>query len=93
MEKDIKEIKTRLSPKYVVTTTAAFIVAISWSNFFNTLFESIARRYDAHDNGPVELGLRLAFALALTTLLLFIGHWVRLKIKEKRQKKKLQMLQ
>jgi uncharacterized membrane protein len=86
MHKDPTEIHTRLAPEYILVSTAAFIVAISWSNFFNTLFESIARRYDSKDDGPVELALRLGFAALLTVTLIILGH-TYLKLKLKKQKK------
>jgi len=85
MHRDTSEIRTRLAPEYILVSTAAFIVAISWSNFFNTLFEGIARRYDSKDDGPVELALRLGFATLLTVALIIVGH-TYLKLKLKKQK-------
>lgn len=82
-----EEVHTRLSPRYIVVTTAAFIVAISWSHFFNTLFENVARRYDKRNDGPVELALRLSFAILLTALLIGAGYHWRKVHKEKRKRK------
>lgn len=82
-----EEVHTRLSPRYIVVTTAAFIVAIGWSNFFNTLFENVASRYDKRRDGPVELALRFSFAAVLTTVLILAGYHWRRKHKEKRKRK------
>jgi len=76
----------------LIIYAGAFIVAASWNNLFNTLFENIAKRFDTTENGKVELILRLIYALIITAIVAFLLRTGVKKYNESRKRKQMEKL-